>query len=148
MFDSPKISNYTTKANTTLRHLQQVKDKSLFCQETLTKFCIKLVCWGVWNGGSNWSVMLLSNDWFVRTEGQGGEDRGVLDPSDNKLKCILPLCSWKRGLVTSSQPCMSTSRGSKQKALSQSAVSNTGLLYAAHSVAVTAQFNELFRYFK
>lgn len=46
----------------------------------------------------NWSVMLLSNERFVCTAGQGGEDRGVLDASDNKLKCILPLCSWKKAL--------------------------------------------------
>lgn len=148
MFDFHKGLNYTAKANTTLRHLQQVKDKTLLCQETFRTFCIKLVCWGVWNGGNNWSVMLLSNEWFVHTEGQGGEDHRVIDPSDNKLKCILPLCSWKKGLVTSSQPRMSTSRGSKQKPLCQSAGSNTGLLYATHSVAVTAQFNELFQYFK
>lgn len=85
---------------------------------------------------------------FVRTEELGGEDHEVLDPSDNKLKCICHCVSEREALsYPHSHVRVPPVAANRKHCVSQQAA-NRSVFYATHSVAVMAYFNESFWYFK
>lgn len=76
------------------------------------------------------------------------EDREVLAPSDNKLKCICHCVSEREALShPPSHGRVPPAAANSKHCVSQQAA-NRSVFYATHSVAVMGSFNESLWYFK